>query len=244
MRRSSSIAAKLLLGVCLLFVTTSDAMGGALRITMNDGATMDVPYYWEESGEVKFQVAGGIAGFPKGQIASIQEIVTSGEFDPEVLLEAGGGDAGGNTKALQDLIVSKPGSASSGEVLSSEESLQALKRIQSVPSASGRSGEKVSAPSFRLEKEFAELVRSPNGETMLVMKGVLSSRSDLQRFGFVASFFNGEGNLVTRKTCEIQEIDVDRKTLRKMGMQGRIFAVSASIKPDSSIKRYEITVAH
>ena len=59
---------------------------GLLRINMGDGSSIEVPYFWEESGEVKFEFAGGVVGIPKTQVTSIQEILTAKEFDPEVLL--------------------------------------------------------------------------------------------------------------------------------------------------------------
>lgn len=230
---------------CLHGFVYSNAWGGSLRITMNDGTFVDVPYYWEEGGDIKFEIAGGVAGVPKSQVASINEVITAGEFDPEVLVESTEGIRGAEErKRLQDLIVNKVPLFESAEKLSTEESLQLLRLRESAVKESGVQSERIYAPLFNLEEEFAELVRPREGSTMLVIRNILSSRTDLKNQRFTAAFYDGEGNLLQKKPCEVQELDVDQKTLRKMGMRGRLFSVTASVRPDPNIKRYEITAVH
>jgi len=35
-------------------------------------------------------------------------------------------------------------------------------------------------------------------------------------------------------------MDVDKKTLRKMGISGHLYTIVATVKPDPKIRRYEI----
>ncbi|MGV8073515.1 MAG: hypothetical protein AB2L11_02975 [Syntrophobacteraceae bacterium] len=243
----SRIALGTILFVVLVFTPfVRDAEAGMFRLTMNDGTSVDVPYYWEEGGDIKFQVAGGVAGFPKGQVASIQEVVTGGEFDPQVLLESTAEVPKGSEdrRKLEDLIISRPSGGATDEKLSPEESRQLLSSIEAKRKQTGAAGGRVYTPVYRIEEEFAELVRPRGGEVMLVIKEVLSSRDDLRNQGFTASFFDGEGKLLQQKACEVQELSVDKKAMRKMGMRGRLFAVTASVKPDPIIKRYEISASY
>ena len=62
-------------GICFTLVLgVPSGWAGSLRLKMTDGNALEVPYYWEERGEVKFEVPGGVAGVPKAQIASVQEV--------------------------------------------------------------------------------------------------------------------------------------------------------------------------
>ena len=49
-------------GICfVLILGTPLTWGGSLRLKMTDGTSVEVPYYWEEGGEVKFEIPGGVA---------------------------------------------------------------------------------------------------------------------------------------------------------------------------------------
>jgi hypothetical protein len=70
------------------WLKASPVLCGPLRINLSNGTSLEVPYYWEENGEIKFEMPGGVAGIPKAYVTSVQEIVTMREFDPEVLVES------------------------------------------------------------------------------------------------------------------------------------------------------------
>lgn len=218
------------------------AMGGNLRITMNDGTSLEVPFYWEENGEVRFETPGGVAGVPKNQVASVQEIVLFNDYDPEVLAEPPKNKATPVVeKMVQELVQAKLPTRPDYQQLSPEESQRLLEM------ADGRSNsrrEKVSTPLFTIEWDLTEMVRADNNEVLLLVRQLLSSRADLRGHSFKLTLYDGEGNVLLNKPCEVIELNVDKKTLRKMNIKGNIFAVSGTIKPDSRIKHYEITAAH
>ena len=67
---------------CTCSMLSSTALGGPLRINLSNGTSIEVPYYWEEGGEIKFEMPGGVAGIPKAYVTSVQEIIAMREFDP------------------------------------------------------------------------------------------------------------------------------------------------------------------
>ena len=93
---------------------------------------------------------------------------------------------------------------------------------------------------FNLETGSAELVRIRGDGVLLVMQNILSSRADLKNQAFTLIVYDGEGNVLQRKPCEIHEITIDRKEKKKYEIPGHIFAVMATVKPDPKIKRFEI----
>jgi hypothetical protein len=218
--------------------------GGLLRINMNDGSSLEVPYFWEESGEVKFEFAGGVAGIPKGQVTSIQEILTAKEFDPEVLLETPKETTEiDHAKKLQEFIATQRPSIPGYEKLTPEQSLELLQSENLTKRKTGSSHEVLFGPLFNLEASSAELVRIRGGGILLVMQNILSSRGDLRTHAFTLVAYDAEGNVLQRKPCEIHELTIDRKAQKNLEMPGHVFSVTATIRPDPAIKRFEIVSA-
>ncbi len=76
-------------GLAVLLLVSWSAAGwcGPMKLVMTDGTSVEVPYYWVSGGEYRFDIPGGVAGIPRAQVASIQEILQAKEFDPEVLMQ-------------------------------------------------------------------------------------------------------------------------------------------------------------
>jgi hypothetical protein len=227
-----------------LAILPSSAWSGLLRINMSDGSSIEVPYFWEENGEVKFEFAGGVAGIPKGQVASIQEILAAKEFDPEVLLEAPKeATEVDHAKKLQDFLANQLPSVPAYEKLNPDQSMEVLQSESLTKRRAGSSNEVLFGPLFNLETSTAELVRIRGGGVLLVMQNVLSSRADLRHHAFTLVAYDAEGNVLQRKPCEVQELTIDRKTQRNLEIPGHIFSVTATVRPDPKIKRFEIVSA-
>lgn len=235
--------------VCLLVVLSlligfQHAWSGALRLNMSDGSFLEVPYYWEEAGEYKFEIAGGTVGVPKAQVNSVQEILAAREFDPQVLLEQPKEKSVlDQRKALEEIIAAKTPAGSPYRRLSPEESSRLLQLSSVRTREAGQADERVFASNYNVEGDFAELVKTDTNGVALLLRNVLSSRADLRNQGFVMTLYDGEGNALLRKPCEVRLLDVDQRTLRKMGIRGNLYSVMAAVMPDPGIKRYEITSA-
>lgn len=224
----------------LLLMVTCPALGGPLRINLANGTSIEVPYYWEESGEIKFEMPGGVAGIRKTDVSSIQEIITTREFDPEVMVESGaGGPTGEKEKVLRELVTKKNSASSDAEKMTPEESITLLSKIgaRNVPGSS----ERIYGPAFTNQGDFTDLVRIRGNELMLVMQNVVTTRNQLKDRKFVLTLFDAEGNTLQKQPCDVHEVNVDNKTLKKLGIRGVLFSIIATIKPDSRISRYEIT---
>lgn len=59
--------------VILTFLLSSSAFADYV-IKLKNGRTVETASYWEEEGQVKFQWQGGVASFPKKNIASIVKV--------------------------------------------------------------------------------------------------------------------------------------------------------------------------
>jgi hypothetical protein len=227
-----------------LALIPSSVWSGLLRVNMSDGSSIEVPYFWEENGEVKFEFAGGVAGIPKAQVTSIQEILAAKEFDPEVLLEAPKETTDvDHAKKLQDFIANQLPSLPAHEKLNPDQSLEALQSESLTRGKAGSSNELLFGPLFNLETSSAELVRVRGGGILLVMQNILSSRADLRNHAFTLVAYDAEGTVLQRKPCEILELTIDRKTQRNLEIPGHIFSVTATVRPDPKIKRFEIVSA-
>lgn len=225
-----------------LLLTVAAAWAGSMRINMKDGTFVDVPYYWEENDELRFEIAGGEAGVPKSQVTSVQEIVASKEFDPEALLETPKTESQINQdKALQEIINAKNPSETKGEKLPPEESLRLLKMAGGDARGNARSNERIHGPVYTIEGDFAELVKKDGNNLTLVIRYIVSSRTSLQGHAINLILYDSEGSVLQTKPCEIQELDIDSKTKKALGLQGSLYSVMASIKPETKIKRYEIS---
>jgi hypothetical protein len=223
-------------------LSLSAAQCSTLRITMNDGTNVEVPYYWEEAGEIKFEIPGGVAGLPKGQVKSVQEVITAREFDPQVLLESPKDSAAADQREiLENLMASKSASGAEAEKVDTEDGLRMLKAAELSKAGAALPPERVYAPKSQVRGNFAELVKSDGRELVLVMRNVLSSRSDLKNQRFMLTLYDAEGKVLQQKPCELRELDADNKTLKDLSVRGHLFSVVASVKPDPKIKRYEIT---
>jgi hypothetical protein len=209
---------------------------------MNDGTNVEVPYYWEEGGEVKFEIPGGVAGVPKSEVKMVQEVIAAREFDPQVLLEAPKESFSPDQREiLENLLAAKSGPGAAAEKVDTEEGLRMLKEARSSKTGAGASIERVYAPKSQLEGNFSELVMSDGRELVLVMRNVLSSRADLKNQRFMLTLYDAEGNVMQQKPCELRALDADNKTLKDLAVRGHLFSVVANVKPDPKIKRYEIT---
>jgi hypothetical protein len=217
---------------------------GLLRINMTDGTSKEVPYFWEEGGEVKFEFAGGVAGVLRSQVTSIQEVLAAKEFDPEVLLESSKeAPVLEHQKKLQDFYTAQLPAMTAYEKLSLDQSLQVLQSESLIKQRADVPKEALYGPLFNLEASSAQLVRIKGDGVLLVMQNLLSSRSDLRNRAFTLLAYSGEGTVLQRKPCEISEITIDRKTQKNLEVSGYLFSVTATIKPDPRIKRFEIVAA-
>ncbi len=225
------------LGALLTVVFAAAAWSGPLRIIMKDGTSVEVSYYWLSDGEYKFDVPGGIAGVPASQVTSVQELLESKEFDPDLLIQnATESTSAEDRRLIQDLISSKsPGAVR--ESGNPEEGLQRLRTASSKEKSADKP--KVHAQSYNVEKSIPFISDEPGGP-VLVIQELMSSNVDLKGREFTLVLYDSEGNVLSRKPCEIYPLSLDQEAQKKLRVKSRVYLVRASIKPDPNIKRYEI----
>ncbi|MFZ2447152.1 MAG: hypothetical protein WAW37_12405 [Syntrophobacteraceae bacterium] len=226
-------------GLAALLLVSWSVAGwcGPMKLIMTDGTSVEVPYYWVSGGEYRFDIPGGVAGIPRAQVASIQEILDAREFDPEMLMQTAGESSTADQRQLiQDLIASKsPGARC--DLIDPEEGLKRLKE-GSFQEASADEP-KIQGRRFNLEKILPVVCDEAGGPT-LVIQELLSSNADIKGREFSLILYDSEGNVISRTTCEVYPLKLDQDAQKKLQVKGQVYLVRASIKPDPKIKRYEI----
>jgi len=233
------LSANLLFWCCL--VNASTALSGPLRINLSNGTSIEVPYYWEEDGEIKFEMPGGVAGIPKAYVTSVQEIVTLREFDPEVMVEYNSANKGTEReKMLADIVEKQAPAPPTFEKIGPEKSVVLLDKL--ITRNISPPAEQLHGPLFSKQGDFTDLVRLKGNGLLLVMQNILSSQDELNDRQFLLTLYNAEGNVLQRQSCDVYKVEVDAKTMKKLDLHGHLYSVMATIKPNPQIRRYEISV--
>jgi len=220
-----------------VLLTTAAWSAGPMKIIMRDGHSVEVPYYWMTAGQYRFTIPGGIAGIPSSQVASVQEIIESREFDPEILLQrAGESTTADERRVLQDIISARAPEARC-QMTNPEAGIQRLREQISVEANADLP--RIHGQKFSVQKSVPVVCDEPGGP-VLVIQQVVSGSTDPKDRDFSIILYDSEGNVVSRKTCDIYPLALDQEAQNKLQVRGKAYLVRASIKPDARIKRYEI----
>jgi hypothetical protein len=218
------------------------AWGGPLRITMTDGTSVEVPYYWESEGQIRFEIPGGVAGISKSQLSSVVEIVEAREFEPETIFHAPTQLTPDNRAMLQDIIASESGTRC--ELKEPNENIEILRTAVAEAEASlpGPPVEAVHGTKLTVEKNLPVICPGPNGP-MVVIQDIFKSRMDLGSGDVNVVLYDSNGKVLLRKPCEVYPLNLNADAQKKLNLRGRLYLVRATIQPDSKIKRYEIAAS-
>lgn len=217
---------------------------GPVRIHLADGNRLEVPYCWEEEGHIRFEMPGGVAGIPKQQVLSIEEVVSSSEFDPQAAggaLEAAESMSPQEWALFQKEILQKIPLGESYEPLKPDEITGRLPASRE-DTVNARSTAHLYGISLHSQGDFSEWVRLKDDGALLAVRNVISTHEDLSNRRVLLTLFDADGNVLQKQPCTVHELDVDRRTLNTLGIRGRLFSVVATITPDPAIRRYEITL--
>jgi hypothetical protein len=228
-----------------LAVLVPQVRAANMRIIMVDGTSLEVPYCWEEEGQVRFEMPGGTAGIPKSNVASIQEIVTAGEFSPDVMVKSSAAArATDKSKALETIVDRQTPPRQNYRPLSPEEAQQLMEfKAREGVARDSTKDIRIHTTTISQQADFSDLAQIQGNGAIMVMKQIMSTRDDVRKKRFNLNLYDAQGNVIERKPCEIIELAVDKKTLRQLGISGSLFSLVATVRMDSKIKRYEITSA-
>jgi len=227
--------------VVLGFFGPAGVWAAKFRITFNDGNRVEVPYCWEAKETVFFEIPGGVAGIPKSQVRSIQEIVAGSEIAYDSTgsrLRTAAASDPAQQKEWASLLKQGSPFIPSGEPLSPEELTQIL--TSAAPSQEPREALRLYRTSLTPKGDFAQWMRIHKNGAVLVVKYLLNIQEDLTGKRFELILYDGHDRIVQRQPCSVQPVEVPEKLAAKLGVQGRLFAVVSTIKPDPTIRRYEL----
>ena len=235
-RYSKKVRAFSVLAALVLVCLPASAWCGTLKIIMNDGNSLEVPYYWVSDGEYKFDVQGGIVGVPRSQVASVQEVLESREFDPESILQRAGESSTAEEQKIIGEMIASGTPAKRCEVANPEEGARIFR-----PDAAEVATEKpkIYGQKFSIEKSIPTLCEEPGGPVLLFQE-LMTSSADLRGSEFVIILYDADGNVISRRNCEVYPLTLDQNAQQKLKIKGRTYLIRASVKPDQKIKRYEI----
>ncbi len=219
---------------------TESVLAAKIRITLHDGNRVEVPYCWEVKDTVFFEIPGGVAGIPKSQVRSIQEIVAGSEVAYDTVKSRVRTAAASDPEQQKEWVTLLKGTPSdtSAEPLSAEDLSRLL--ASTVPSQEPPQAVRLYKTSFSPKGDVTEWMRVQKNDAVLVVKYLLNVQEDSQNKRFELILYDGHDRIVQRQPCSIQPVDVPQKLSEKLGIQGRLYAVVARIKPDANIRRYEL----
>ncbi|ROR02975.1 hypothetical protein [Desulfosoma caldarium] len=224
----------------LWLLSIQGAAAAKIRITLNDGNRVEVPYCWEAKNTIFFEVPGGVAGLPKGQVRSIQEIVAGSEIAYDTVgsrVRTAGATDPDQQKAWAALLRGTPPETST-ETLSPEELAQLL--TSTTPSQEPRHAVRLYRTSFYPKGDVAQWMRGQKDGAVLLVKYLVNIPEDVPEKRFELILYDGHDRIVQRQPCSVQPVEVPAKLAEKLGLRGRLYAVVSKIKPDPDIRRYEL----
>lgn len=230
----------------LLLVAAATSTAGTLRIKLTDGNSLEVPYCWEEGGLIKFEIPGGTVGIPKSQVASIEEVIASKPFSPdtmsqreEVYLKVDEEEQ----QWLKEFIAKQTPKSDEFVAMNSDQVDQLLDQRDSLKLVQQAKPVRIYSSTLDRTGEIAEWVRLKNGRVMLLINNAVSTSKDLAGQRIYLTLFDGQGRRVKQVQCQVHPLKANRTKMKQLGISGRLYALVATVEPDSRIKRYEITTS-
>ena len=233
-----------LLAILLGYLATP-LLAGPMRIKLKNGNYLKANYCWEESGEIKFEVPGGVVGIPKYEIESIEEIVIERSFSPEIMTQREETTpVNANAKEMKKLkkLISER-LPSNYHVLSRDQVEQVLQEYSRSRIRKLKQPKRLYAGSIEQCGEVSEWVRLPRKGISLMLSNIVISPRDLETQKVFINLFDGDGNLMKRMRCQVHRLEVNEKQLKKLGISGDLYVLTALIFPNPRIRRYEISAA-
>jgi hypothetical protein len=224
----------------VIFFAFTSAGAASMKLHMADGTSIEVPYYWISGEEIKFDIAGGVAGIPRSQVVSVEEILEAREFDPTVILESAQATPGDQKQLIEKLVSEKVKSPVRG-VTETGEALEKYRSAAETGTTAGQGGKPVSLFSvkFGVQKALPVMCDEPSGP-VLYFQDIVGGRDEAKLPDFNLVLYDGEGKVLQKKQCEVYPLSLDNDLAKKLQLKGKLFLVRAGVKPDSKIKRYEI----
>ena len=213
----------------------------SIRIRLVDGAILEVPYIWEEGDLIKFQSEkSGIIGLPKDQVVSMQEVLVAEEFDPEALLEASKEKKGPSANRIDALLRESP-TGNATAISDPEKSLDALRLAMGGKEKPRQDKKRMIGSTYTILDSYAEMVESGTQGARLLLRYGLGSRENLEQYDFTVTLYDVDGKELLRTPCDIHMQELAKDELKRLDIRGRFYIVTASVKPDVRIRRYEIS---
>lgn len=224
----------------------SRGQAGMLRIKFRDGTSVDVDYCWEEKGQIRFEVPGGVAGVARSQVSAIDEIITSRPFTPDIMgqreeiyLNVDEKDA----EWFKDFMINETPHNPDYQVLTPDEVNDLMAKQSELKITPPRKSIRIFASSLERQGEISEWIRLRNNGTLLLISHTVSTYDDMSGKAVYLSLYDGDGKRVKKILCQIHALDVDRKKMKELGISGRLYALVAKVRPDPRVRRYEISTA-
>ncbi len=252
----------LLVAAFVLLGSVPLLLAGQLEITLADNRKIVTPYCWEEGGEIKFPMPGGVAGVDKSSVVSIREVVSSGEV---VISEMARVKDSSEFKKPEEngLLVSlgkkrrkakdakieflkkelaqqdpyareiKPLSASELDMVEEKCILTNKEEIQ-----------KFFVANLRTAVEKNEIVRKIDKGYVIVLRNVIDTPYGEIDAKPVLTLYDQDGNIISEVPAQLVDLKIPREKAIKYGLDEKVKAVVSVFPLNCDVRRYEVSFVY
>jgi len=253
----------ILLVAALIFLGSVPLLwAGQLEITLADNRKIVTPYCWEENGEIKFPMPGGVAGVDKTSVVSIREVVSSGEVvisemarveeskktseseEPDVLIDLGTKrrrkkDA--KIEFLQKALAQqdpyakeiKPLSTSELDMVEDKCLLTSKEEIQ-----------KFFVANLQTAVEKNEIVRKIDKGYVIVLRNVIDTPYGDIDAKPILTLYDEEGKVISEVPAQLVDLKIPREKAIKYGLDEKMKAVVSVFPLNCEVRRYEVSFVY
>ncbi len=235
---------------------------GQLEITLADNRKIVTPYCWEENGEIKFPMPGGVAGVDKTSVVSIREVVSSGEVvisemarveegkkgeksgESDVLIDLGRKrrrkkDARAEflkrTLAKQDPYAKEIKPLSTAELDTVEEKciLSNKEEIQ-----------KFFVANLQTAAQKNEIVRKIDKGYVIVLRNIVDMPYGELDGKPILTLYDRDGNVISEVPAQLVDLKIPREKAIKYGLNEDMKAVVSVFPLNCDVSRYEVSFVY
>ncbi len=255
------------LGILLVAILVSigsvpQLWAGQLEITLMDNRKIVTPYCWEENGEIKFPMPGGVAGIDKTNVISIREVVSSGEVvisemarleetkknkEPEessLLVDLGTkqrkpknpkAEFLKKTLSQQDPYAREIKPLSTSELDTVEEKciLTNKEEIQ-----------KFFVANLKTAVEKNEIVRKIDKGYVIVLRNIIDTPYGDINAKPILTLYDQDGNVISEVPAQLIDLKIPKEKAIKYGLDEKVKAVVSVFPLNCDVRRYEVSFVY
>ncbi len=235
---------------------------GQLEITLADNRKIVTPYCWEENGEIKFPMPGGVAGVDKTSVVSIREVVSSGEVVISEMARVDESEKGKKTEAsdilidlgrkhrrkkdarveyLRKALAQQDPYAKEIKPLSTNE----LDMVEEKCILSNKEEiQKFFVANLQTAAEKNEIVKKIDKGYVIVLRNIVDMPYGDVDGKPILTLYDHDGNVISEVPAQLVDLKIPREKAIKYGLDENVKAVVSVFPLNCDVSRYEVSFAY